>query len=123
MGVFARALYDAGGSVRGFKPRAFLQYEPDGVLPAWGHIELVEDIHTQKRRMAELADVFVIFPGGLGTLEEFVAVQMWVKLGMSGSRGRGRGDICRMRVADGLVQVSVPTRLFCLTLKGTMIVC
>ncbi|MCJ1473929.1 hypothetical protein MMC13_002585 [Lambiella insularis] len=82
MGIFARALHDAGGTVRGFKPRAFLQYEPDGVLPAWGHIELVEDIHTQKRRMAELSDAFVIFPGGLGTLEEFVAVQMWVKLGV-----------------------------------------
>ncbi len=33
-------------------------------------LEIVEDMHARKARMAELGDAFVTLPGGMGTLEE-----------------------------------------------------
>jgi uncharacterized protein (TIGR00730 family) len=39
-------------------------------------------MHTRKQRMVELSDGFVALPGGFGTLEEFVEVLTWTKLGL-----------------------------------------
>jgi predicted Rossmann-fold nucleotide-binding protein len=81
MGALGRRVDELGGQVHGVKPEPFLKYEIDGLLPDFGYNELVDDLHTQKRRMASLADVWVILPGGFGTLEELVTVRMWSKLG------------------------------------------
>jgi uncharacterized protein (TIGR00730 family) len=62
-----------------------------GVLPdvlsgkAIGHtgltrLELVSTMHERKSRMAELADAFLILPGGFGTLEELLQVVTWAQL-------------------------------------------
>lgn len=81
MGILGRTAASAGVKVHGIKPRPFLKYEKNGLLPDFGINELVEDVHTQKRRMAELTDAFIVLPGGFGTLEELVAIRMWSKLG------------------------------------------
>ena len=39
-------------------------------------------MHTRKRRMAELADGFVVMPGGLGTLDEMFEIVTWRQLGL-----------------------------------------
>ena len=39
-------------------------------------------MHERKATMAELADAFVGFPGGLGTLEEFFEIATWSQLGL-----------------------------------------
>jgi uncharacterized protein (TIGR00730 family) len=37
-------------------------------------------MHTRKARMAELADAFVMLPGGLGTLDETIEIITWRQL-------------------------------------------
>jgi len=43
-------------------------------------LELVPTMHKRKARMAELADAFLILPGGYGTLEELLEVVTWAQL-------------------------------------------
>jgi predicted Rossmann-fold nucleotide-binding protein len=81
MGLVGHRVASLGGRVHGIKPRPFLKYEPTGQLPTLGTNELVDDLHTQKRRIASMVDAFIFLPGRFGTLEELVAVRMWSKLG------------------------------------------
>ena len=81
MGTLGRTAAAMGAEVHGVKPRPFLKYEANGTLPDFGHNELVEDLYTQKKRMAELSDTFLVLPGGFGTLEGLMAIRMWSKLG------------------------------------------
>ena len=46
-------------------------------------LEYVSDMSVRKKRMLELADAFVILPGGLGTMEEFFQVYSWNQLGIN----------------------------------------
>ncbi|KAI1178524.1 hypothetical protein F4777DRAFT_576055 [Nemania sp. FL0916] len=82
MGILGHSASALGVDVHGVKPRPFLKYEETGELPKFGHHELVDDLYSQKRRMAELSDAFIILPGGFGTLEEYTAIRMWSKLGV-----------------------------------------
>ncbi|KAI9655637.1 MAG: hypothetical protein M1831_004789 [Alyxoria varia] len=82
MGTLGQTAANLGVSVHGVKPRAFLQYEKDGKLPKFGQHELVDDLFSQKKRMVELSDAFVILPGGFGTLEEYATIRIWSKLGI-----------------------------------------
>jgi len=43
-------------------------------------LERVSTMHQRKARMAELADAFLILPGGYGTLEELLEVVTWAQL-------------------------------------------
>ena len=45
-------------------------------------LEVVATMHARKARMAELADAFIAFPGGIGTFEEFFEVFTWARLGL-----------------------------------------
>jgi uncharacterized protein (TIGR00730 family) len=45
-------------------------------------LELVSTMHQRKARMAELADAFLILPGGYGTLEELLEVVTWAQLAL-----------------------------------------
>ncbi|KAL2072904.1 hypothetical protein VTL71DRAFT_12247 [Oculimacula yallundae] len=82
MGVLGQTASALGVDVHGVKPRPFLKYEEAGELPRFGHHELVDDLHSQKRRISELSDAFIFLPGGFGTLEEYTAIRMWSKLGV-----------------------------------------
>jgi uncharacterized protein (TIGR00730 family) len=48
--------------------------------PGLTRLELVSTMHQRKARMAELADAFLILPGGYGTLEELLEVVTWAQL-------------------------------------------
>ena len=39
-------------------------------------------MHERKARMAELADAFIAFPGGAGTMEEIFEAWTWGQLGL-----------------------------------------
>ena len=84
MGILGQTASDLGVDVHGIKPRPFLKYEERGELPGYAHQELVEDLFSQKRRMAELSHAFIILPGGFEALEEYGTIRMWSKL-----------DVCR----------------------------
>ena len=79
MGAVADSALAAGASVIG------------GVLPdvlsdseiahrGLTRLEFVETMHQRKARMAELADAFLILPGGYGTLEELLEIVTWAQL-------------------------------------------
>ena len=46
-------------------------------------LELVPTMHERKARMAELADAFLVLPGGYGTLDELMEAVTWAQLGTS----------------------------------------
>ena len=80
MGVVADAVLESGGTVVGVIPQHLLDLEV-------GHQELTElrvvnSMHERKQQMSELADAFVLLPGGLGSLEEFFEIWTWGQLGL-----------------------------------------
>lgn len=42
----------------------------------------VETMHERKTKMSELADGFIVLPGGFGTMEEFFEILTWAQLGL-----------------------------------------
>ena len=42
----------------------------------------VESLHARKQVMLDLADAFVVLPGGFGTLDELSEVLTWAQLGI-----------------------------------------
>ncbi len=78
MGAMADAAVAAGGRVIGVIPDFLQQWE----VAHQGISELVvtDSMHTRKRRMFELADVFVSLPGGLGTFDETFEILTWRQL-------------------------------------------
>lgn len=85
-------------SVTGVIPRPFLEYEaqvlkekdPDYVanVPELGaevisngtKTIVVADMHTRKKTMSDMADCFVVLPGGFGTFEELLEMVTWTQL-------------------------------------------
>ena len=78
MGMTANSCLESGGKVIGVIPEKLQKLEV-------GHNKLselfvVEDMHSRKAKMAELADAFIALPGGFGTLEELFEVTTWSQL-------------------------------------------
>jgi len=80
MGALAQACLAAGGTVIGVLPR-FLMRKERG-LRALTRLEVVDSMHARKERMFELADAFIVLPGGFGTLDETFEVLTWKQLGL-----------------------------------------
>ena len=72
MGILAESAVESGGKVTGVEPEMFIQSEVQYV----GVTELIvtQDFPERKRKMIELGDAFIAFPGGTGTLEEIAEV-------------------------------------------------
>ena len=68
MGTLADAALAEGGRVIGVIPQALVDYEVAHQGLTQQHV--VETMHQRKAMMFELADAFVVAPGGFGTLEE-----------------------------------------------------
>ena len=78
MGVVAETVLAAGGEVTGIIPEFLMKYEVGD--PGVTELIVVDDMHERKRRMFEMADDFVVLPGGLGTLDELIEVTTWKQL-------------------------------------------
>jgi uncharacterized protein (TIGR00730 family) len=74
MGAVARGAREHGGKTFGVIPKRLLNIE----FADRESTELFEtsDMRTRKAKMAELADAFIVLPGGIGTLEELF--ETWV---------------------------------------------
>lgn len=79
MGETAKACKAAGGRVFGITTEKLNALE--GVSDACDEVEIVAEMPVRRSRMMELADGFVILPGGLGTYEEFFEVLVGRQLG------------------------------------------
>jgi len=80
MGVLADSVLDSGGHALGVITRALDAREV-------GHrgltsLIVVETMHERKAAMADVADAFIMLPGGYGTLDEFFEVVTWTQLGI-----------------------------------------
>jgi len=80
MGMLADAVSNGGGEVIGIIPKFLDQLE----VSRRDCTELIvtDSMHSRKQRMAEMADGFVILPGGLGTLDELFEIMTWRQLGL-----------------------------------------
>ena len=68
MGVLADSALAAGGRVVGVIPQALVDIEV--AHRGLTQLHVVETMHQRKAMMFELADAFIVAPGGFGTLEE-----------------------------------------------------
>jgi hypothetical protein len=80
MGAVADGVLEAGGEVFGVIPDFLRQRE--GEHRAATLIEVTDTMHQRKQRMADEADAFVTFAGGLGTLDETFEILTWRQLGL-----------------------------------------
>jgi uncharacterized protein (TIGR00730 family) len=80
MGVVADATMAADGEVHGVITRALQQKEV--AHQGLSRLEITESMHERKAAMAEASDGFIMLPGGLGTLEEFLEAATWTQLGI-----------------------------------------
>ncbi len=69
MCIAAQATHDNGGKVVGVIPEMFLYRRSE----LNDELIVTKDLNDRKSRMIELGDVYVVLPGGIGTLDEWVA--------------------------------------------------
>lgn len=80
MGLVADAVLHHGGRAVGFIPEHLDDRE--GAHHGLTELHIVDTMHTRKMRMSELADMFVILPGGFGTLDEMFEILTWKQLNL-----------------------------------------
>ena len=80
MGSLANQLINLGGRVTGIIPRQLMKKEiAHGGL---NELHVVKDMHERKKMMYDLSDAFLIFPGGMGTLDELFEILTWKQIGL-----------------------------------------
>jgi uncharacterized protein (TIGR00730 family) len=79
MGIVADTVVAAGGKTYGVIPEALVGLE----VAHTGLTELhtVAGMHERKAKMTELADGFLVLPGGVGTFDELFEAWSWNALG------------------------------------------
>jgi uncharacterized protein (TIGR00730 family) len=80
MGTLASELMSLGGEVTGVIPQHLMTKEV--AHPGLSHLHVVKDMHERKHLMYKLSDAFLIFPGGMGTLDELFEIVTWKQLGL-----------------------------------------
>ena len=80
MGILADSVLAAGGEAIGVMPRALVEKEI--AHTSLTELHVVESMHQRKSLMADLADAFLLLPGGFGSWEEFCEVLTWLQLGI-----------------------------------------
>ncbi|MGJ3240688.1 MAG: TIGR00730 family Rossman fold protein [Anaerolineae bacterium] len=79
MGLIADAVIENGGRAFGVIPKALVEKEEAHQRISEQFV--VNTMHERKMMMATLSDGFIAMPGGFGTLEEFIEIITWAKLG------------------------------------------
>ncbi len=80
MGIVADSVLSHSGEVIGIIPD-FL-YKREVAHEGLTELYVVASMHERKMRMADLADAFIVLPGGLGTLDELVEILTWKQLSL-----------------------------------------
>ena len=74
MGAAARGVHKEGGKITGVIPHFFKDENIEEIYDKCDQLIFTETMAERKLKMEELADAFIIVPGGVGTLEEFFEV-------------------------------------------------
>jgi hypothetical protein len=80
MGALADEVLAAGGKVIGVIPKALENRE--SAHRGLTELRIVDTMHEREQLLFDLADAFVAFPGGFGTLEEIIEMLTWKQLGI-----------------------------------------
>lgn len=80
MGAIQDGVLDHGGQAIGVMPN--MLNEREITSEKLSELILVDSMHERKNKMAELADAFVMAPGGAGSLEEFFEMYSWAQIGI-----------------------------------------
>lgn len=80
MGVIANRVSAGGGEVIGVLPESMRTREI--AHAGLTELHIVDSMHERKLMMMDLADAFVVLPGGSGTLEELFETFTWLQLGI-----------------------------------------
>jgi uncharacterized protein (TIGR00730 family) len=82
MGALADETLAAGGKVTGVIPKALESRE--AAHRGLTELKVVDSMHEREQLMFDLADAFVAFPGGFGTMEEIIEMITWKQMGIHG---------------------------------------
>lgn len=80
MGILADEMLKNSARVIGVIPDFLVQREV--AHSGLSELIVVTSMHERKKRMADLTDVFIALPGGLGTLDEMAEILTWKQLGL-----------------------------------------
>lgn len=80
MGAVAQGALARGGEVIGVTHKKEAMHSSQ--MPGLRGLEILDTLPQRKTRMNELADAFIILPGGLGTLDELAEVLAWTQIGL-----------------------------------------
>lgn len=80
MGLLAESVLANGGHVVGVIPDFLMRREV--AHTSLSDLVITGSMHDRKTRMFEMADAFVVLPGGLGTLDEAFELITWKQLGL-----------------------------------------
>ncbi len=81
MGAAARGFKRGKGKITGVIPEFFRDENIEAIYQECDELIFTQTMHERKLKMEELADAFVITPGGIGTLEEFFEALTLKQLG------------------------------------------
>jgi len=81
MGAAARGVYKCGGKIYGVIPEFFREERIEEIFGDCDELIYTQTMSERKAKMEDLADAFIIVPGGMGTFEEFFEVLTLKQLG------------------------------------------
>jgi uncharacterized protein (TIGR00730 family) len=79
MGAVAGGVIERGGDLVGVIPYALATRER---MQPNIEMRIVNTMHERKALMTEMADAFIILPGGFGTFDEMFEIITWAQLGI-----------------------------------------
>ena len=74
MGAVARGVKSEGGYIEGVIPHFFREENIEAIFEECDELIFTDTMAQRKTKMEDLADAFIIVPGGMGTFEEFFEV-------------------------------------------------
>lgn len=74
MGAAARGVKKGGGSVTGIIPDFFREESIEQIFNECDELIYTETMAERKTKMEDLADAFIVVPGGIGTFEELFEI-------------------------------------------------
>ena len=81
MGAAARGVHKGNGHVTGIIPLFFREENIEAIYEKCDELIYTASMAERKTKMEDLADAFIIAPGGIGTFEEFFEVLTLKQLG------------------------------------------
>lgn len=81
MGASARGVAKAGGEIYGVIPKFFIDEGLEGLYENCTEMIITDTMRERKKTMEDMADAFIITPGGIGTFEELFEIITLKQLG------------------------------------------